>query len=238
MKRKSILFIMVLMLLSFSIIGYSSVNVERIEAFIAYDMGFRVDGEAWQPVDTDGTLLYPLIYRGRSYVPVRALLEEQGVWVDFENETRTIILDYEESRIGKYIDKATPVLFSKMPDFLDPDDDGDTILTVFEIEPQKMLENYPFVIDFEMEMPVNKEATVTFNGKPISIEELARGNDRPSESLSLNFGKIEVTYSNETGDIIDIVIEEGQEMRASGDRPKFEIEVSGPPFKIKLIIKF
>lgn len=54
----------------------------------------EVDGEYWQPRDLDGTILYPIIYNGRSYVPVRALLENKGVKVDYDAVERTIILDY------------------------------------------------------------------------------------------------------------------------------------------------
>ena len=53
-----------------------------------------MDGEPWSPVDVDGSPLYPIVVKGRSYVPVRALLESKGVTVDWRDSTRIIVLDY------------------------------------------------------------------------------------------------------------------------------------------------
>ncbi len=97
MKQKIMMFTMILLLLSFSIVGFGAETVSKIEAYLANDMKFEVDGDLWQPVDKDGSLLYPIIYNGRSYVPVRALLESKGVNVDFNDLKRTIILDYSNS---------------------------------------------------------------------------------------------------------------------------------------------
>lgn len=74
----------------------SQTIVQNINAQLANDMGFMVDGEMWQPKDVDGSLLSPIIYNGRSYVPVRALLEAKGVQVSYDEKTRTIILVYPE----------------------------------------------------------------------------------------------------------------------------------------------
>jgi hypothetical protein len=81
-------------LLSIPIVGFGDATIDKIESYLVKDMKFKVDGEFWQPKDVDGTLLYPIIFNGRSYVPVRALLEDKGVKVDFNNSERTIILDY------------------------------------------------------------------------------------------------------------------------------------------------
>lgn len=116
MKAKFAIFMALILVLSFSAISLGiSISVpgpkpstsvpipapipsliESINAQLAKDMGFRVDGQKWQPKDTDGTILSPIIYKGRSYVPVRALLEEKNVKVAFDSNTRTIILNYPE----------------------------------------------------------------------------------------------------------------------------------------------
>ena len=94
MKRKIIVFAAVVLLLSFPIAAFGAKTVDKIEAYLANDIKFKVDGESWQPKDVDGTLLYPIIFNGRSYVPVRSLLENKGVKVDFDDSERTIILNY------------------------------------------------------------------------------------------------------------------------------------------------
>lgn len=97
-----------------------AVSITRIEAYLAEDFNFRVDGEAWSPKDVDGSDLTPIVYNDRTYVPVRSLLEEKGVGVDWDDDTRTVILDY--STI-KEIDKASPLLL--INDFGDTDSDDD-----------------------------------------------------------------------------------------------------------------
>lgn len=94
MKRKIIVFAAVVLLLSFPIAAFGAKTVDKIEAYLANDIKFKVDGESWQPKNVDGTLLYPIIFNGRSYVPVRSLLENKGVKVDFDDSERTIILNY------------------------------------------------------------------------------------------------------------------------------------------------
>ena len=112
MNSKFSIFIVLVLILSFSVIGsgFSITNpgpqppvqdprptiVQSINAQLATDMGFMVDGQEWQAKDVDGTILSPIIYKGRSYVPVRALLEAKGVQVSFDENTRTIILNYPE----------------------------------------------------------------------------------------------------------------------------------------------
>ena len=66
MKRKIIVFAAVVLLLSFPIAAFGAKTVDKIEAYLANDIKFKVDGESWQPKDVDGTLLYPIIFNGRS----------------------------------------------------------------------------------------------------------------------------------------------------------------------------
>ncbi len=97
-NRKSvILVVLIVSLLALASAAAGALRVQKIEAHLAHDIGFRLDGQPWQPVDLDGTILTPIIYRGRSYVPARALLEEKGVAVGFDSNTRTITLDYPET---------------------------------------------------------------------------------------------------------------------------------------------
>ena len=52
----------------------------------------RLNGEAFYPTEADGTPLEPLLHNDRTYLPVRAILERVGVFVDFESDTNTVIM--------------------------------------------------------------------------------------------------------------------------------------------------
>lgn len=92
-KKIGIIVMALVVVLLFSVIGYAASHLEKIEAYLSHDMTFRVDGQNWQPMEADGSKLVPIVYNGRTYVPARALLEEKGVKVGYNNETKTVILD-------------------------------------------------------------------------------------------------------------------------------------------------
>ena len=54
MKRKTTVIIIAVLLLSFSVVGFGINIVDKIDAYLASDMKFKVDDELWQPKDTDG----------------------------------------------------------------------------------------------------------------------------------------------------------------------------------------
>lgn len=104
MKNRKLIVLMVLMLLILTTVSNGSGLVKKINASQAGDMSFAIDGDKWQPLETDGQPLYPIIVNGRSYVPVRALLERFGIGVDYDAALRLIKLT------SKEIDKASPKL--------------------------------------------------------------------------------------------------------------------------------
>lgn len=79
--------------LSAAVIGVSASGlVKDITAKISYEIKTVLDGEEFNPKDTDGTELEPIIYNGRTYLPVRSLCDALGVSVGWENDTKSIIL--------------------------------------------------------------------------------------------------------------------------------------------------
>jgi len=113
MKTNKLLIIIFTLVLVFSVVGFGNEAIEKIEAYLVSDLKFEVDGEEWSPKDVDGSPLIPLNFKGRTYVPVRSLLEDKGVTVGYEADTRTVLLDY--STI-KPIDKASPLLMTVSKD--------------------------------------------------------------------------------------------------------------------------
>ncbi|MCT4687295.1 peptidylprolyl isomerase [Vallitalea sp.] len=76
-----------------TVIGVSASGlVKDITAKISYEIRTVLDGEEFSPKDTDGTELEPIIYNGRTYLPVRSLCNALGLSVGWQNNTKTIIL--------------------------------------------------------------------------------------------------------------------------------------------------
>jgi len=92
MKKRMILVVSLLMVFAFTAGVIANPAVESITANLAKDFKFVVDGESWQPVETDGSNMYPIVYKDRTYLPVRAVGDALGVEVGWDPDTRTVIL--------------------------------------------------------------------------------------------------------------------------------------------------
>lgn len=92
MKRKWVALLAVAMLFAFAAGAVAGPTLQEISAYLATDIQFNVDGKAWAPKDADGSALYPVVYNDRTYLPARAIGEALGVKVDWNNDTRTVIL--------------------------------------------------------------------------------------------------------------------------------------------------
>lgn len=92
MKKRMIVVVSLLMVFAFTAGVVATPAVQSITANLATDFKFVVDGESWQPAETDGSAMYPIVYKDRTYLPVRAVGEALGVKVDWNADTRTVIL--------------------------------------------------------------------------------------------------------------------------------------------------
>lgn len=92
MKKRLILVVAVFMVLAFAAGTIAAPAVQDVTATLAGDIKFFVNGKDWQPKDVDGSVMTPIIYNGRTYLPARAIGEALGVKVDWVNETRTVVL--------------------------------------------------------------------------------------------------------------------------------------------------
>lgn len=66
-------------------------KVAEIKASINYGIRMVLNGKPFQPMENAKTIR-PIIYNGRSYLPVRSLGEALGVAVNWDSATQTIIL--------------------------------------------------------------------------------------------------------------------------------------------------
>jgi len=91
MKKRWIVLLATVMLFAFTAGVVAGPAVETITASLANDIKFTLNGEAWTPMD-NGQAMAPIIYNGRTYLPVRAVGEALGIKVNWDDATRTVIL--------------------------------------------------------------------------------------------------------------------------------------------------
>lgn len=67
--------------------------VKTIQASIDPEIKMLWNNSVFVPKDTDGSSINPIIYNGRSYLPVRAIAEKAGIKVSYDSDTKTISLN-------------------------------------------------------------------------------------------------------------------------------------------------
>ncbi|KRE92718.1 hypothetical protein ASG89_32890 [Paenibacillus sp. Soil766] len=80
--------------------GYAAANIEQIQAFLNHEIKFTLNGKSWSPTDPDGKALSPIIYDGSSYVPLRAVGEASGLMVDWDQTSKTIVLQSKTTEVS------------------------------------------------------------------------------------------------------------------------------------------
>lgn len=177
MKRKRRLLIALVMVFSLSMVSFADVVLEKIQAHWAHDIKFQVDGKPWEPKELDGSRLSPILYKGRTYLPARALLEEKDVAVAFNEESRTIHLDYPlweppPQDIPKAPEYEPPLGKKSSPYYIQKSDIGGPYKEIlnydilFELLDQ--LEGPPTTTTMEMELA--DDAIFMLNGKEIDLD--------------------------------------------------------------------
>lgn len=228
MKKK--LFAMTLIaVLTLSAVVYAADHVTKIEAYLVNDLNFNVDGSSWSPKEVDGSPLTPIIYNDRTYVPVRSLLEDKGVTVGFDADTRTVILDY--STI-KYIDKSSPLLMQAMPSTTGG---GGAGKATFRINPD--FESIAIPMEQEYSFDMAQDIMIMVDGKEVegSIDELMK------LAENWNMKSIEMDIDEASGAVKSasiISIGDSAEDQELARKIDVTIELSGPPFKFKITIRF
>jgi len=61
-----------------------------VNALINQDINFTFDGQSFVPKEADGTILYPLTYKDRTYIPARFIMERAGIEVTWDEATQTV----------------------------------------------------------------------------------------------------------------------------------------------------
>lgn len=71
--------------------------LKDIKAHMAYDIRVILDGKEIHTKDVVETELKPIIYQDRAYLPLRSLCDELGVYVEWDDDTKTIFMTTERN---------------------------------------------------------------------------------------------------------------------------------------------
>lgn len=88
---KIIGFTLVILLAFSSGVGAAS-KMEKVQAYLNHGISIILDGAPWTPKDVNQKSLTPITYNGSTYVPLRAVSEAAGVFVDWNNELQQITM--------------------------------------------------------------------------------------------------------------------------------------------------
>ena len=99
-KKLSLLLVGVLCLTSFAVGAISKSVVEKIEAEIRGDFKVVVDGKVETFKNAQGEVVYPILYDGTTYLPVRAIGELMGKTVYwYQNEKKIELVEKTEESL-------------------------------------------------------------------------------------------------------------------------------------------
>lgn len=236
MKKYKFLILTSVLLLAITMIGFAATAVTKIDAASASDISLTVDQKVWKPMETDGSPIYPVIIKGRTYLPLRALLDKFGIGVFYDEKTKTIQLT------SKEIDKASPKLGIIE---MDPKPDKSMSIEYNRAELEalgrpKLTQENKFVMSEKSEIWVNGVLS------KVSVQDISM-----TKYENVSVAKVEVDKA--TGEITklelvtDTATAAGTSTGASSDtgagsdaalRVTITIIISRPPLVITVIIKF
>lgn len=70
----------------------ASDTLKEITANLSYGITVKYNGEAQTLKDASGSTVYPIIYEGTTYLPIRAVSNMLGISVDWDQATQTVLL--------------------------------------------------------------------------------------------------------------------------------------------------
>lgn len=98
MKKIAILVFALGIFAGAGILAVGQASVEEIRAFINRDIKLTWDGSSFVPREDDGSILYPIIYNGRTYLPAKFIAEKSNVLVNWDERTKTVSFVSQESK--------------------------------------------------------------------------------------------------------------------------------------------
>lgn len=95
MRNKKIIYVLSVIgcLLTGCFIGVNANNInQEIKALLTYDVKIKYNNEYQTMYDANSVQVYPVNYQGTTYVPIRAVSKMFNIPVNWDAETRTVLL--------------------------------------------------------------------------------------------------------------------------------------------------
>ena len=116
MYKKIMVFILISLVFIMVNISSGTETVQRIIAAFNNEIRIELNGETFKAIDDDGSVLKPIIYDGRTYLPLKALAEALSADVDWNPDTKTITIQQVDPNLGiPYKDDSDPTDGSSTP---------------------------------------------------------------------------------------------------------------------------
>ena len=98
--------------LSLSTGAFAASNMTSIQAYLNGTVKFRLDGQAWRPLDDKGKEVLPITYNGTTYLPLRVVANALDIPIVWEGSTQTIRIR-DSSNLNLYSSKVKADFWSE-----------------------------------------------------------------------------------------------------------------------------
>ena len=82
-------------------LAYAAGAMTPVTAFISAKLSVKYNGADFNPAEADGTKIPAFLYNDRTYLPVRAVAELSGVYVDYDDSEEWVIIKSENSLLNR-----------------------------------------------------------------------------------------------------------------------------------------
>jgi hypothetical protein len=108
MEKKVLTAILTVFIIATTAVTATAITASRtIQATLSPDVTIVFDGKAWEMYDVNENQVYPILYNGTTYVPIRAVSEMLGLVVMWDNDSRTVQITSSVSNAQKSLLSAT-----------------------------------------------------------------------------------------------------------------------------------
>lgn len=199
---------------------------------LAPEINITIDKASWKPLEADGKPLVPILVNGRLYLPFRAVLERFGVGILYDAAAKKLDLT---SRVSDIRDKSSPVLIK----VVEATKEKPSPEVIFD---SKLFEGLPLKdMSQETSFTLAENAIITVSDSPSQVGAKATFKEF-TVTKKTDIASVRLVTDPDTGTVTEVhyvnAPRDSASGLATGKRASIEIEVSGPPFKIKITIKF
>jgi hypothetical protein len=92
-------FMVCVLLMGITAVAFADSGVD-VTAVLSGTIKMKLNGQDFNPQDTDGTYVKPLVYNGRTYLPVKFLAQALNIPVDWDGSTSTVWIGGQTEKVA------------------------------------------------------------------------------------------------------------------------------------------